>query len=70
MNHLTFLEGWGFIAIIIACGSVGYLVAASLRQFYEDRDEPAWLKPLAYVLGTAGICGGAVIAVLAALKHW
>lgn len=70
MNGVSLLEGWGFVAFIVVCGAIGYLTAAALRQFYEDRDEPKWLKLLAYVLTTIGVCGGAVLAVLALLNHW
>lgn len=67
---VSYLEGFGFITIIALCGAIGYLSAGSLKQFFEDRDEPAWLTPLTYVLTTTGICGGAVLAVFAAVQHW
>lgn len=67
---LTYLETWGFVSTIALFGALGYLMAASLKQFYEDRGEPKWLKPLALVLMAVGICGGAVIAVFAGMNHW
>lgn len=68
--NLSFLEGWGFISLVIVFGILGYLIAALPKQLYEDRDEPRWLMPLIYIFATAFTCGGVVVAVLAALNHW